>query len=107
MKKILIGILIGMMLSAGIIFAGTVTDEFDVWWEEKKTLYDNPNSAKASLQNFIRAYDEVKQHKDAGDFNNFPTTWKAKALAAWNNFSPVLEAMKADAEFMEGIEWRP
>ena len=109
MKKILTGILIGLMLSAGIIFSGTSND-LDTWWGELQA-YSKANSAKAKFQETMRS---IEKHLDSladmnadGDFDGLPASVKAKFIWAWGQLDAARDTIKADSEFMDAINWTP
>jgi hypothetical protein len=88
----------------------TVTSDLDAWWAELKD-YDESNAAKAKFQELMIAFeqslDELQQMNADGEFDKLPASWKAKALWAWQQFDNARDTVKADAEFMEGLNWRP
>jgi hypothetical protein len=43
----------------------------------------------------------------AGDFDSLPASAKAKAIWIWTQLDNARDTVKADAEAMEFINWRP
>ena len=88
----------------------SITTDLDAWWAEKLD-YDESNTAKARFQDLMISFDqnldELSQMNTNGDFDQLPSSWKAKAVWAWQQFSAARDTVKADSEFMEGINWRP
>jgi len=39
--------------------------------------------------------------------HKLPASWRTKALWAWQQLNTARDAIKADPDFMEGINWRP
>ena len=88
---------------------GIVTTELNEWWVAHQD-YQESNTAKAKFQDIMNTIDqmldELKTMNDNSDFNQLPASWKAKALWAWQQLDAARNTVKADAEFMEGINWR-
>jgi hypothetical protein len=88
----------------------TITTDLDIWWETVSDLNES-NAAKAKFQDLMNSFDqalnELSDMNSAGDFDELPASWKAKAIWAWGQFDTARDTVKADAEFMEGLNWRP
>jgi len=88
----------------------SVTTDLNTWWAELSD-YQESNSSKAKFQDIMatidQMLDELKTMNDNGDFDQLPSSWKAKAVWAWQQLDAARDTVKADAEFMEGINWRP
>jgi hypothetical protein len=88
----------------------SITTDLDTWWETLSG-YSKSNDAKARFQElmieFERALNELSLMNQAGDFDELPASWKAKAVWAWQQFDSARNTIKADADFMEGLNWRP
>lgn len=88
----------------------STTTELDAWWAIK-TDYDESNKAKGKFQDIMNTMDqmldELQTMNANGNFDQLPASWKAKAIWAWGQFNTTRNTVKADAEFMEGINWRP
>jgi len=88
----------------------TITNDLNTWWAELSD-FQRGNKAKAQFQDTMNTIDqmldELKIINDSGDFDQLPPSWKAKALWAWQQLDAARDTVKADAEFMEGINWRP
>ena len=88
----------------------TITQDLDAWWTTVSD-YNESNSAKAKFQEIMSSIDqqldELSAMNTAGDFDELPASWKAKAIWAWGQLDAARDAVKGDAEFMEGINWRP
>ena len=89
---------------------GQISDDLDTWWEELSD-YEESNASKAKFQEVMQSFDQGLNELSAmnanGDFDQLPASWKAKAVWAWQQFDAARDAVKADADFMEGINWRP
>jgi uncharacterized protein YjgD (DUF1641 family) len=89
---------------------GQISDDLDTWWAELSD-YEESNSAKAKFQEIMQSFDqalnELSDMNAAGDFDQLPASWKARAVWAWQQFDAARDIVKADADFMEGINWRP
>ena len=87
-----------------------ITEDLDLWWSEVDG-YNDSNAAKAKFQDLLmqidQNLDELAQMNADGEFDKLPDSWKAKALWAWQTLDAARDTVKADAEFMEGINWRP
>lgn len=88
----------------------TITEDFNAWWEELKGLNES-NSAKARFQDLMIEIDnnlnELAQMNADGKFDELPASWKARALWAWQQLDTARDTIKADDDFMEGINWTP
>jgi hypothetical protein len=88
----------------------SITTDLDAWWTAK-TAYDDSNEAKAEFQRIMgeidRSLDELAAMNAAGKFNQLPATVKAEFTAAWIALDTVRDTLKADAGFMEALNWRP
>jgi hypothetical protein len=87
-----------------------ILDALDAWWVIKQD-YDESNAAKAEFQNtmsmFEQGLDRLQQMNAAGDFDQIPAIVKTKWLWAWQQWDTVRDTLKADAEFMASLNWRP
>ena len=88
----------------------SITTDLDAWWAELSD-YQESNKAKGVFQDIMNTIDqildELQTMNDNSDFNQLPASWKAKAIWAWQQLDAARNTVKADAEFMEGILWRP
>ena len=88
----------------------SITNDLDTWWTEVSD-YNESNAAKARFQDIVvtmdQMLDELAQMNTNGDFDKLPVSWKAKAIWAWQQLDNARDTIKADPEFMEGINWRP
>jgi len=88
----------------------SIATDLDAWWAELSD-YQESNTAKAKFQNIMatidQMLDELQTMNSNGDFDQLPASWKAKAVWAWQQLDATRDTVKADAEFMEGINWRP
>lgn len=88
----------------------TITTDLDAWWAVK-LAYDDSNSAKAEFQQIMgeidRSLNELAAMNAAGKFNQLPATVKAEFVAAWQALNTVRNNLKADAGFMEALNWTP
>jgi len=88
----------------------TITSDLDAWWAQLKD-YDESNAAKAKFQELMieidSNLDELAAMNTDGDFDILPASWKAKAIWAWQQLDAARDTVKADAEFMEGLNWKP
>lgn len=89
---------------------GQVTIDLNTWWADVCD-HNESNQAKAELQDIMIMIDEELDRLQAmnanSDFDKLPASWKAKAIWAWGILDAARDTVKADAEFMEGINWRP
>ena len=110
MKK-LFGFLLVLFLFVSIAYAGTISDELNAWWSSKTSLYDDPNEVKAQLQEACWGLNDqlaaLKESYDAGKFDNFPTASKAKAIWIYQQLKTARDAIAADSDAMELLDWRP
>ena len=88
----------------------SITTDLDAWWETVSD-YNQSNTAKARFQdlmsNIDQNLDELQTMNANGDFDQLPSSWKAKAVWAWGLLDTARDTVKADSEFMEGINWKP
>jgi len=88
---------------------GTDAD-LTVWWQ---TIVDveQGNAAKAQFQTTMQSLDDglntLKTAYDAGDYNQLPASVRTKFVWAWSQLNTVRNTLKADAEFMAALNWRP
>jgi len=85
-------------------------DALDAWWGIKQD-YDESNTAKAEFQSTMWSFEEglnrLEQMNNDGDFDQMPALVKAKMIWAWQQWDAVRDTLKADADFMAIIEWKP
>lgn len=90
--------------------AMSISTDLDAWWVNVSD-YNESNDAKAKFQDIMRNIDrqlnELADMNTAGDFDKLPVSWKAKAVWAWGQLNTARNTVKADADFMEGINWVP
>ena len=88
----------------------SITTDLNTWWTTK-TAYDDSNEAKAEFQRIMASIDEsldkLYEMNAAGKFNQLPASVKAEFIAAWTTLDTVRDSLKADAGFMEALNWRP
>ena len=88
----------------------TITTDLDPWWAAKKS-YDDANAAKAEFQRIMgqidRSMDDLAAMNLAGKFNALPASVKQEFEAAWFALATVRDTLKADAGFMEALNWTP
>ncbi|NIT61119.1 MAG: hypothetical protein GWN00_34425 [Aliifodinibius sp.] len=88
----------------------SITSDLDTWWAEVDG-YNDSNAAKAKFQDLMaeidRNLDELAQMNTNGEFDKLPASWRTKAIWAWQQLDTARDTVKADAEFMEGINWTP
>ena len=110
MKKLLLAVILSLAFIAPPVFAQSVDADLDAWWAEINT-FQEANSAKGAFQTLMtdidRNLDLLQKMNADGDFDGLPASWRAKALWAWQTLDTARDTVKADAEFMAGIEWRP
>ena len=89
---------------------GQISDDLDAWWEELLD-YSESNAAKAKFQDLMIQFEqnlnELQEMNAEGEFDKLPASWKAKAIWAWQQFDAARDIVKADADFMEGLNWTP
>lgn len=88
----------------------SITTDLDAWWAELQAR-EKSNAAKAKFQEIMGQIDaslnELQAMNAAGDFDQLPAAVKAEFVAAWTSLDAVRDALKADAGFMEALNWRP
>jgi hypothetical protein len=88
----------------------TITTDLNAWWTTK-TAYDDSNAAKAEFQRVMGEIDQslnkLANMNASGKFNQLPASVKAEFVAAWQALDAVRDNLKADAGFMEALNWRP
>lgn len=89
---------------------GVITTDLDAWWAAHQD-YTGSNTAKAKFQDIMgainRELDDLQTMNINGDFDQLPASWKAKAIWAWGQLDAARNTVKADTDFMEGINWTP
>ena len=89
---------------------GIVTTDLNEWWVAHQD-YQESNTAKAKFQDIMatidQMLDELKTMNDNGDFDRLPASSKTKAIWMWTQLDAARDTIKADAEAMEFIGWRP
>jgi len=88
----------------------TITTDLNAWWAVLSN-YEESNSAKAKFQEIMQTIDqylnELAEMNSNGDFDQLPASVKAKFIWAWTQLDNARDTVKADADFMEAIGWRP
>lgn len=88
----------------------SITTDLDAWWVQEQG-YENSNRAKGrfwEIMNEIgKRLDELQQMNLNGDFDKLPATVKAKFVWAWGILDTARDTVKADAGFMEALNWKP
>ena len=88
----------------------SITTDLDAWWAELSD-YTESNTAKAKLQDIMttidQMLDELQTMNTNGDFDQLPASCKAKAIWMWAQLDNARDTIKADADAMEFIGWRP
>jgi len=88
----------------------SITTDLNTWWTTKQA-YDDSNAAKAELQRIMaeidQSLDKLQAMNAAGKFNQLPASVKAEFIAAWTALDTVRDTLKADAGFIEALNWRP
>ena len=88
----------------------TIQQDLDAWWAEITDLQEG-NSAKAVFQDVMTSLDEnldkLDEMNNNGDFDSLPASVKAKMVTGWQALDGVRDSLKADADFMAVISWRP
>ena len=89
---------------------GIIIDELNTWWAEL-TDYNESNDAKARFQDIMNTIDQMLNELQAmhsnGDFDKLPINSKNKAIWIWQQLDAARDTIKADAEAMEFINWKP
>lgn len=87
-----------------------VSEDLDSWWAEKQS-YDESNTAKAEFQDTMtdidRHLDVLEASYNAGDYDKLPQSVKTKFIWAWGQLNTARNTIKADADFMAAISWKP
>lgn len=88
----------------------SITSDLDAWWAEHQD-YQESNLAKAKFQDIMtlidQKLDELQVMNTNGDFNQLPASSKTVAVWGWTQLDNARNALKANADFMEFIGWRP
>ena len=88
----------------------TITTDLNTWWTTKQA-YDNSNAAKAEFQRIMgeidQSLDKLATMNAEGKFNQLPASVKNEFVAAWTALDTVRDSLKADAGFMEALNWTP
>ena len=88
----------------------SISTDLDTWWADY-TDFQESNTAKGKFQEIMLQIDEqlnkLSDMNTNGDFDELPSNWKTKAVWAWGQLNTARNTVKADAGFMEGINWKP
>ena len=88
----------------------SITTDLDAWFVNL-TDYNESNSAKAKFQEIMstidQMLDELQTMNANGDFDQLPASCKTKAIWMWTQLDTARNTIKADADAMEFIGWRP
>jgi len=88
----------------------TITTDLNAWYVELKG-YNDSNTAKAKFQEIMwtidQYLDELATMNQAGEFDKLPDSTKTKLIWAWQQLDTVRDTLKADADFIEALDWRP
>ena len=88
----------------------SITTDLDAWWVAHQD-YIESNKAKGKFQDIMttigQMLDELQTMNTNGDFDQLPASCKTKAIWMWQQLDAARDTIKADAEAMEFIGWRP
>lgn len=87
-----------------------ITEDLNTWWDILKD-YKASNSARLKFVGMMSEIDTalnvLQDMNQNGDFDELPESWRTKAIWAWQQLDNARQTIKADGEFMEGINWTP